>query len=497
MKRIIEASRRIWLACMLIVLFLSSSLSLAEDFVVVGGESSAPYYFEQDGDVIGSDAEIVKFILDRLGVKYQLKAMSGARLRKSLENGSVDIAASLVKTADIEAIASYLDTPARNAEYVLLTNNKTKERFNATNLQYVKQNGLKVGITSSEPYNENFWALYPKKDDDGFNDDLDVATHVQNNLLKLSRDRINVFPSERLSGQYLARSLGLNNITSYDFILFFKPLFYAFSQQSNFSDSNYSSIDGLLDDFQQSLASLQETPEYFRLTNVDVDTDYSGEDLGSLEIVEDVTQGPTVNVGFLAALSGPDSGWGKPGLTGNQLFIDRVNAKGGLLVGGVRYPLRMHTFDDEGDGEKALIGARQLVEQHDVKFISAIGGAAADATHPYLTNKKVIYASLIATDIKPDRPYLLAGGDVTPRIDMLRPWYHKNKNPSLTRWAVVSQGDPVGRACQAWEVGSAIAEGWEVVYDKHFDTDTSNFSGIVRDILQTNPDVISLNLTLA
>ncbi len=40
----------------------------------------------------------------------------------------------------------------------------------------------------------------------------------------------------------------------------------------------------------------------------------------------------TINIGFLAALSGPDAGWGLPGLTGNQIFIDRVNAEGGLNV---------------------------------------------------------------------------------------------------------------------------------------------------------------------
>ena len=43
-------------------------------------------------------------------------------------------------------------------------------------------------------------------------------------------------------------------------------------------------------------------------------------------------EGETINVGFLAALSGPDAGWGLPGLTGNQMFIDEVNAAGGLLV---------------------------------------------------------------------------------------------------------------------------------------------------------------------
>ena len=62
---------------------------------------------------------------------------------------------------------------------------------------------------------------------------------------------------------------------------------------------------------------------------------------------KDPKPGDTVNVGFLGALSGPDAGWGLPGLTGNQMFIDEVNADGGLLVNGQRYPLKMFTFDDK------------------------------------------------------------------------------------------------------------------------------------------------------
>jgi branched-chain amino acid transport system substrate-binding protein len=203
----------------------------------------------------------------------------------------------------------------------------------------------------------------------------------------------------------------------------------------------------------------------------------------------------TVNIGFLAALSGPDAGWGLPGLTGNQMFVDKVNAEGGLDVCGTRYMLNMVSFDDEATGSKALQGAKQLVLEHDVKFISAIGGNPADATHPFLTQKKVVYASLISTDIKPDRPYLIAGGDVTPRIDMMRPYYHKQRNPDLSRWAVLSQDDTIGLTSQAWEVGSAIAEGWDVVYDEHYSLDTVDFAPIVTAVLATNPDVVSLNLS--
>ncbi len=205
--------------------------------------------------------------------------------------------------------------------------------------------------------------------------------------------------------------------------------------------------------------------------------------------------GETVNIGFLGALSGPDAGWGLPGLTGNQMFIDQVNGQGGLLVGATRYPLKMHKFDDEAIGSKALQGAKRLVLKDKVKFISAIGGNPADATASFLTKQKVFYASLIATDIKPDRPYLIAGGDVTPRIDMMRPLYHKINNPGLKRWAVISQDDTIGLAAQAWEVGSAIADGWDVVYDKHYSLETTDFAPVVTAMLATKPDVVSMNLS--
>ncbi len=205
--------------------------------------------------------------------------------------------------------------------------------------------------------------------------------------------------------------------------------------------------------------------------------------------------GDPIHIGFLAALSGPDAGWGLPGLTGNQIFIDRVNAEGGLLVGGERRPLKMFAFDDEATGSKALQGAKQLVLENDVRFISAIGGNPADATHPFLSKKKVIYASLISTDIMPDRPYLIAGGDVTPRIDMLRPFYHRFVNPDLKRWAVISQDDTIGLTSQAWEVGSALADGWDVVYDVNYAIETTDFAPVVTALLATKPDVVSLNLS--
>jgi branched-chain amino acid transport system substrate-binding protein len=209
-------------------------------------------------------------------------------------------------------------------------------------------------------------------------------------------------------------------------------------------------------------------------------------------------KGETINVGFLAALSGPDAGWGLPGVTGNNIWIDAVNKTGGLLVGGKRYPLKMYEFDDEANASKALQGARQLVLEHNVKFISAIGGDPANATAPFLTKNKVIYASLVPTDMNPSRPYVVAGGDVTPQCNMFNALIAKMVLPTEKelgrplRYALTTQDDIMSRQVGAWEIGAAISQGFEIVYEKFFSVDTTDFAPVVTALMATKPDVISL-----
>ena len=208
--------------------------------------------------------------------------------------------------------------------------------------------------------------------------------------------------------------------------------------------------------------------------------------------------GETINVGFLCALSGPDAGWGLPGLTGNNIWIDAVNKTGGLLVGGKRYPMKMHAFDDEANASKALQGARQLVLDNNVKFISAIGGDPANATAPFLTKHKVVYASLVPTDMHPKRPYFVAGGDITPQCNMFNALIAKMVLPTEKelgrplKYALTTQDDIMSRQVGAWEIGAAIAMGFEIVYEKFFSVDTTDFAPVITAIMASKPDVISL-----
>ena len=203
----------------------------------------------------------------------------------------------------------------------------------------------------------------------------------------------------------------------------------------------------------------------------------------------------TVNIGFNAALSGEAAGWALPGLTGLKMWVDEVNAKGGLKVGDTRRKVVLHQFDNENVPSKALQGAKDLVYNHDVKLILDIGGTTGEAQIPFLMKNKVFYAPLAATDINPKRPYVIAGHDVYPRGEMMRPLYQKSVHVGLQRFAIISQEDQTAFVGQAWEIAAAMAAGWDVVYDAHFAPDATDFAPVVTAMLAEKPDAISLGIT--
>ena len=81
-----------------------------------------------------------------------------------------------------------------------------------------------------------------------------------------------------------------------------------------------------------------------------------------------------MKIGFLAPLTGAVAAWGKPGLDGCQIWADRVNAAGGIPIGGDNYKVEFVAYDDEYDPGKARTGAVKLIKEDGVKFIMMLGG---------------------------------------------------------------------------------------------------------------------------
>jgi branched-chain amino acid transport system substrate-binding protein len=199
----------------------------------------------------------------------------------------------------------------------------------------------------------------------------------------------------------------------------------------------------------------------------------------------------TVKIGFNAPLSGPAAAWGLPGMEGVGIWLDKVNAAGGIKAGEETYKVEIVKYDNEGIGSKALLGARKLVLEDKVVAMLMLGGAPSAVVQPFLTKHKIMTFVLIASDIAPDRPYLMDVTDNFPVYHLLHTEYIAEAHPKAKTAAIISQDDEIGLAAIAWSEAGFEAAGIEVVYSKPFGVETTDFAPIVTAALAKKPDIIS------
>ncbi len=112
-------------------------------------------------------------------------------------------------------------------------------------------------------------------------------------------------------------------------------------------------------------------------------------------------------VGVSAALTGPSAGTTAPPIEGLRLYIDRVNAAGG--VNGKKIQLIIQ--DDQGEPSKAAANAKKLLTQDNVELL-------------VLSSLSSTYAPVVAETRRADTPLLYMGAvcpkDVYPKADPLQ-----------------------------------------------------------------------------
>jgi branched-chain amino acid transport system substrate-binding protein len=81
-----------------------------------------------------------------------------------------------------------------------------------------------------------------------------------------------------------------------------------------------------------------------------------------------------VRIGAFLSVTGPAAFLGDPELKTLELYVDRINAEGGVLG----RKLQLVAYDDAGDAEKARTFAKRLIEQDKVDII--VGGSTTGTT---------------------------------------------------------------------------------------------------------------------
>ncbi|WP_420411521.1 substrate-binding periplasmic protein [Roseibium sp.] len=221
--------------------------------LILAANPQAPFKFEQDGLLLGIDLDIMRVVLGRLGIEYEVQLIkSDKRLQIEAKAGRIDM---LLLYSKNEARQTYLDYPEES--YVDLTWNffirsADQGKFTYSTLDDLKD--LRIGATEGISYTEEFWNA-------GFKLDLEAENSLQMN--KLLAGRIDAVPLNTIATLYRAQIGGYRDQISFlPKPMKSKAYFNVFSKASTHPDmdrlkSNYDDIirklkkDGTIDEVKQ------------------------------------------------------------------------------------------------------------------------------------------------------------------------------------------------------------------------------------------------------
>lgn len=178
-----------------------------------------------------------------------------------------------------------------------------------------------------------------------------------------------------------------------------------------------------------------------------------------------------IRIGSVLSTTGPAAFLGDPEEKTLKLYVERINAQGG--VNGRK--LELVIYDDGGDSTKANLFTKRLIQQDKVDFI--IGGSTTGSTMamlPQIEAAKVPFLSMGAASVivEPVRPYTFK----LPHSDRMaaQKVLEDMKKRGVTRFALLSDTGGFGKGGRTETTKAAEAMGMTIVSDQNYgekDTD--------------------------
>ena len=105
------------------------------------------------------------------------------------------------------------------------------------------------------------------------------------------------------------------------------------------------------------------------------------------------TAADQIKIGMPMILSGPGALFGEPTLKGAQMYVDEVNAQGGVLG----KKLQLISKDSKGNADEAVRVAREMVLKDEVDFIvGTFTAAEGPAVSPIAKENKIVFIAPVS-----------------------------------------------------------------------------------------------------
>lgn len=205
-------------------------------------------------------------------------------------------------------------------------------------------------------------------------------------------------------------------------------------------------------------------------------------------------QQDTITFGAALSLTGKTSTEGRMAKAGYDIYVDEINKRGGIKVGGKAYKVAIKYYDDQSDAATSVKLYERLINEDGIKLLlgpysSGITFAASAVTEKY--QLPMVAAHAAATNVY-NRGFKYLFATLTP-VDHYTGNMVKmasSATPRAQRVALIHENALFPQASIDAAERQAKAAGLEVVYKEAYPTGTKDFAAMVEAVKARNPDAL-------
>jgi branched-chain amino acid transport system substrate-binding protein len=201
-----------------------------------------------------------------------------------------------------------------------------------------------------------------------------------------------------------------------------------------------------------------------------------------------------IKIGAPLALTGSVSDEAKKQEVTFKMWLNKVNAAGGINVGGTKMKVQLVQYDYQSDGQRAAQLAEKLItdDKVDVLFSPFGSGHTKIVATIAARYEMPIIACAASSDSVFDQNSGYLFGTLSPNAGLFGPMvrYFKEKLPTLKTLAVLGRDDVFPKATAQGMAAAAKAAGLNVAYEQLYPVGTMDHSASLSAIKATNPDWI-------
>jgi branched-chain amino acid transport system substrate-binding protein len=201
-----------------------------------------------------------------------------------------------------------------------------------------------------------------------------------------------------------------------------------------------------------------------------------------------------IKLGAPLALTGPLADEAKKQDVVWKMWLKKVNAAGGISVGGKKMPVELVVYDYQSDGQRAGQLAEKLITSDKVDFLLSPFGSGHTKIVATIAERyeMPVIACAASSESVFDQTLKHLFGTLSPNAGMFGPMitYFKGHLPSLKKVAVLGRDDVFPKAMAQGVSAAAKGAGLEVVYDQLYAVNTMDHAAALSAIKAGNPDWI-------